>query len=246
MATLYIVATPIGNLEDISERAVRILRDVGVIACEDTRKTGRLLQRFGIEPKARMVPYHEHNEEKAGRRVLEFLGWGKNVALCSNAGYPGISDPGYRIVGDALQAGHGVEVIPGACAVEPALISSGLPSSSYIFKGFPPRRPGPRRKFIETDAAGPHTLVIYESPYRLAALLVQALEVLGDRRAAVCIELTKLHESVERGWLSELAAAFAEREVRGEVTVVIAGNHPKMIRPVPAEPSASPEPPPAW
>jgi len=239
VATLYIVATPIGNLEDISARAVRVLREAAVIACEDTRKTGRLLLRHGIEHKTRMVAYHEHNEEKAGHKILELLSWNKNVALCSNAGYPGISDPGYRVIADAVAAGHRIEVIPGASAVEPALLSSGLPSSSFTFKGFPPRKPGPRRRFLAEDAASAHTLIIYESPYRVAALLAQALEVYGDRRAAVCVELTKMYESIRRGWLSELAAEFAETEVRGEVTVVIAGHHPKMIRLAPGSgPSA--------
>ncbi len=233
MATLYIVATPIGNLEDVSARAVRVLREAAVIACEDTRKTGRLLLRHGIEHKARMVAYHEHNEEKAGHKILELLSWNKSVALCSNAGYPGISDPGYRVIADAVAAGHKIEVVPGASAVEPALLSSGLPTSSFVFKGFPPRKAGPRRRFLAEDAACAHTLIIYESPYRVAALLAQALEVYGDRRAAVCVELTKMFESTRRGWLSELAAEFAETEVRGEVTVVIAGNHPKMVRSAP-------------
>ncbi len=239
MATLYIVATPIGNLEDLSARAVRVLREAEVIACEDTRKTGRLLERHGIEHKARMVAYHEHNEEKAGRKILELLSWNKHVALCSNAGYPGVSDPGYRVIADAVGAGHKIEVIPGASAIEPALLSSGLPTSSFVFKGFPPRKAGPRRKFLAEDAEGAHTLVIYESPYRAATLLAQALEVYGDRRAAVCIELTKMFESIHRGWLSELAAQFADAELRGEVTIVIAGNHPKMIRSRPvAQPGA--------
>jgi 16S rRNA (cytidine1402-2'-O)-methyltransferase len=242
VATLYIVATPIGNLEDVSARAVRILREVAVIACEDTRKTGRLLERCGIEHKTRMVAYHEHNEEKAGHKILELLSWNKSVALCSNAGYPGVSDPGYRVIADAIEAGHKIEVIPGASAVEPSLLSSGLPTSSFVFKGFPPRKPGPRRRFLAEDAECAHTLIIYESPYRTAALLAQALEVYGDRRAAVCVELTKMFESVFRGWLSELAAQFAEVEVRGEVTVVIAGNHPKMIRSGPGTGPSAPWP----
>lgn len=235
MATLYIVATPIGNLEDLSARAARILREAEVIACEDTRKTGRLLERYAIEHKARMVAYHEHNEEKAGHRILELLSWNKSVALCSNAGYPGVSDPGYRVIADAVAAGHKIEVIPGAGAIEPALLSSGLPTSSFVFKGFPPRKAGPRGRFLAEDAQCAHTLIIYESPYRTAALLAQALEVYGDRRAAVCVELTKMFESIYRGWLSELTAQFAETEVRGEVTIVIAGNHPKMIRSRPGE-----------
>jgi 16S rRNA (cytidine1402-2'-O)-methyltransferase len=242
VATLYIIATPIGNLEDVSARAVRVLREAEVIACEDTRKTGRLLERHAIEHKTRMVAYHEHNEEKAGRKILELLSWNKSVALCSNAGYPGVSDPGYRVIADAVEAGHKIVVIPGPSAVEPALLSSGLPTSSFVFKGFPPRKAGPRRRFLAEDAECAHTLIIYESPYRAAALLAQALEVYGDRRAAVCVELTKMFESVYRGWLSELAAQFADAEIRGEVTIVIAGNHPKMIRSHPAQQPGAFEP----
>ena len=230
MATLYVVATPVGNLEDISYRAVRILGEVAALACEDTRKTRNLMERCQITPPPHILSYHEHNEERAGRKIIELLKCHKDVALCSNAGYPGISDPGYRIIAAAIERGDRVEVIPGAGAVAPALLSSGLPTSSYTFKGFPPRRPGPRRRFLEMEVAQPHTLICYESPFRVLTLLETALEVLGDRRAAVCIELTKKFESVHRGYLSELIAAFTDAKIRGEVTLVIAGNHPKLIR----------------
>ncbi|MCK4304127.1 MAG: 16S rRNA (cytidine(1402)-2'-O)-methyltransferase [Candidatus Eisenbacteria sp.] len=230
MATLYVIATPIGNLGDISHRAIQVLGTVNVIACEDTRKTRVLLDRFGIKPRQRLLSYHEHNEEQGGRRILRRLAAGLDVALCSNAGYPCISDPGYRIVTAALDQGHRLEVIPGAGAVEPALLSSGLPTSSFTFKGFPPRKPGPRRRFLERELESPHTLVVFESPYRVGTLLELALVVLGDRRAAVCVELTKRFEAVHRGYLSDLAEAFTGRKVRGEVVVVIAGNHPKLIR----------------
>ena len=225
------MATPIGNLEDVSHRAVRVLGEVDLIACEDTRKTRILLARYEIRPRTRMLACHEHNEERAARTIVKHLAAGKSVGLCSNAGYPSVSDPGYRVVAEVLQHGYRVEVIPGAGAVEPALIASGLPTSSFVFKGFPPRRPGPRRRFLEMDAAAPHTLVLFESPQRVAGLLEVAHEVLGDRKAAVCIELTKRFERVHRGWLSDLAAELADQRVRGEVTVVIAGNHPKLIRP---------------
>lgn len=230
MATLYVVATPIGNLEDMSHRATRVLGEAGVIACEDTRKTRVLLDRYGIRPRARMLSYHAHNETQAGRKILKILSQGQDVALCSNAGYPGISDPGFRIITAALEQGRRLEVIPGAGAVQPALLSSGLPTSSYTFKGFAPRKPGPMRRFLEMDSALPHTLILYESPHRVGSLLRMALSVLGDRRAAVCVELTKKFESVHRGWLADLAEEFADRKVRGEVTIVIAGNHPKLVR----------------
>ncbi len=230
MATLYIVATPIGNLEDVSLRALRVLREVGVLACEDTRHTAILLQRHGLPRPAIVFSHHEHNERRAAEQILGHLDAGRDVAVCSNAGYPGISDPGYDAIALASAAGHRIEVIPGASAVPVALLASGLPTSSYTFKGFPPRKPGRRRAFLEQERELPHTLVIYESPYRLGRLLAEALEVLGDRRAAVCLELTKQFERVHRGWLSELAPQFAEGKVKGEVVVVVAGSHPKFSR----------------
>ncbi|HPO13293.1 MAG TPA: 16S rRNA (cytidine(1402)-2'-O)-methyltransferase [Candidatus Hydrogenedentes bacterium] len=227
MATLYLIATPIGNLEDITHRAVRVLGEIDALACEDTRITRRIFERYGISLPATVFPYHEHNEEQAGKRILGLLANGSNVGLCTDGGCPGISDPGYRIIMACYEAGHAVEVLPGASAVTTALLLSGLPSSSYTFKGFPPRKPGPRKRFLELDRDLPHTLVIFESPYRLAALLADAHAVLGNRLAAVCIELTKRFERVHRGSLSELSVQFQKQEVRGEVTVVIAGNHPK-------------------
>ncbi|MFH1144722.1 MAG: 16S rRNA (cytidine(1402)-2'-O)-methyltransferase [Candidatus Eisenbacteria bacterium] len=230
MATLYLVATPIGNLEDVTFRAVRILSSVTTLACEDTRTTRKLLARHGIARPARLFACHEHNELRAAAGIVHLLDGGTDVALCSEAGYPGVSDPGYRVIAAALEAGHRVEVIPGAGAVEPALLASGLPSTSFTFKGFPPRRPGPRRRFVESDREAPHTLIFFESPNRVAAFLTDAQQVLGDRRGAVCIEMTKKFEEVHRGWLSELIAFFAGREIKGEVTIVIAGHHPKFTR----------------
>ena len=226
---LYVVATPIGNLEDVTHRALSVLGRADILACEDTRRTRKLLDRYDIKP-PKTVSYHEHNEEKAGRRIIEALAEGKTVALCSDSGLPGISDPGYRIVSEALEQGLEVEVIPGPCAATTALVASGLPTSSYVFKGFPPRKGGPRRRFLQAEQGGPHTLVIFESPHRTAALLADAAEVLGDRLAAVCIELTKKFERVDRGYLTDLAARYKDAEIRGEVTVVIAGNHPKFRR----------------
>jgi 16S rRNA (cytidine1402-2'-O)-methyltransferase len=224
---LYIIATPIGNLEDMTLRAIRVLGEVGALACEDTRHTRILFAKHGIPSPRTILSYREQNEDLAGARIIGMLKQGLSVGICSDAGYPGISDSGYRVIVKAIQEGFPVEVIPGAGAIEPALLSSGLPTSSFTFKGFPPRKPGVRRRFLEMDKDLPHTLVFYESPFRLQKLLVDALGVLGDRLAAVCIELTKQFERVHRGSLSELAAAFQDQKVRGEITVVIAGNNPK-------------------
>ncbi len=231
MAKLYIVATPIGNLEDFSRRAERVLNEVDVIACEDTRTTRVLLSRYGIEPKNRMVAYHEHNEEAGGRKILSHLDNGLDVALCSDAGSPAISDPGYRIIVDLLESDHEMEVIPGPGAVETALVYSGLPTSSYTFRGFPPRKTGARQRFIEMSRNLPHTIIFFESPHRIGAFLIDLLAVLGDRQAAVCLELTKKFERFHRGYLSDLIPDFEGRKAKGEITVVVAGNHPKLTRP---------------
>ena len=220
---LIVVATPIGNMEDITFRAVRTLGEVDALACEDTRRTRKILQHYDIRRPPVLISYREHTEQRAGARILRLLEEGKSVALCSDAGYPGVSDPGYRIVSEALDRGYRVEVLPGAGAVTAALVSSGLPTSSYTFKGFPPRRPGRRRRFLEMEAGSSHTLVFFESPQRTAALLQEAQEALGDRMAAVCIDLTKKFERVERGSLSELAQRLRDREMKGEVTIVVAG-----------------------
>lgn len=230
MATLYVVATPIGNLEDITYRAVRVLGEVEALACEDTRLTRRIFQRYEIAKPKQMFPYHEHNETAAANGILALLDRDKNVALCSDGGYPGISDPGFRILSQAAAAGHTIEVLPGASAIPTALLSSGLSTSSYTFKGFPPRKPGPRKRFLEAERDLPHTLVLFESPYRVAKLLADAHEVLGDRQAAVCIELTKKFERVTRGYLADLCETFRDQKIKGEVTVVIAGNNPKFAR----------------
>lgn len=221
--TLFVIATPIGNMEDITHRAVRVLGELDAIACEDTRITRRIFERYAIPSPRTIFSYHEHNEEGAGRRILGLLQEGLRVGLCSDAGQPGISDPGFRIIAAAHEHGHRVEVIPGPSAVTTALAVSGLPTSSFVFKGFPPRKSGPRRRFLELDREAPHTLVMYESPYRIGQLLQDALDVLGDRPAAVCVELTKKFERVHRGGLAALLPAFTGREVKGEITLVISG-----------------------
>jgi 16S rRNA (cytidine1402-2'-O)-methyltransferase len=233
MARLIIVATPIGNLEDITLRALRVLGEVSVLACEDTRHTRKIFEKHGIHSPRSIISYREQNEELAGARIMGALKEGMTVAVCSDAGYPGISDAGYRIISRALEDGHDIEVLPGAGAVEPALLCSGLPTSSFTFKGFPPRKPGVRRRFLAMDKDLPHTLIYYESPFRLQKFLGAALEVLGDRRAAVCVELTKQFEKIHRGTLSHLVEQFKDGSIRGEVTVVIAGNHPKFAGDLP-------------
>ncbi len=228
---LYLVATPIGNLEDITLRALRVLGEVDALACEDTRFTRRIFERHAIASPKTLFSYHEHNEAFAGRRILGLIEAGATVAVCTDGGLPGVSDPGYRIVRDCIERGFPVEVLPGASAVTTALIASGLSTSSFTFKGFAPRKSGARQRFFEVEKEAPHTLVVFESPYRVGKVLADAFAALGDRQAAVCIELTKKFEEIHRGFLSELAAQFEGKSVKGEVTVVIAGNNPKFARP---------------
>jgi len=222
MGKLVLIATPIGNMEDLTHRAARVLGELDALACEDTRITRRIFERYSIASPRTVFAYHEHNEETSGRRILGLLEEGLNVGICSDGGCPGISDPGYRAIRAALAAGHTLEVLPGPSAVHTALLLSGLPSSSYTFKGFPPRKTGARKRFIELDRALPHTLVFFESPFRIGAFLADALEVLGDREAAVCLELTKQFERIHRGRLSALVPQFATQP-KGEATIVVAG-----------------------
>jgi 16S rRNA (cytidine1402-2'-O)-methyltransferase len=219
---LYLVATPIGNLGDITLRAVETLKSVDCVASEDTRKTGLLLLHLGI--KKPQVSFHEHNEDRAGGKLLAMLQGGKSVALVTNAGTPGISDPGYTLVRSAIDQGIAVTMIPGASALVMALVLSGLPVHSFTFRGFPPHKGGPRRRFLEADLESVYTLVYYESPYRLKNFLTDALAIFGDRKAAIANELTKFFERVDRGNLSDLIKQVETVEPRGEYTVVIAGN----------------------
>jgi 16S rRNA (cytidine1402-2'-O)-methyltransferase len=222
--TLYVVATPIGNMGDITLRALDVLRGCDALAAEDTRRTRQLLTRYEIPRPRTLLSLHEHNEEHSAQRVVGLLGGGAKVALCSDAGTPLISDPGYRTLKLVVESGFPVVPIPGPSASVAALSISALPPSSFTFKGFPPRKPGPRKRFFEQDAEQPHTLVVYESPHRIARMLADALEVLGDREACVCVDLTKRFEATHRGPLSALAQEFDGVTVRGEITVVIAGN----------------------
>ena len=241
MGKLYIIATPIGNLEDMTLRALRVLGEIDALACEDTRRTRILFSKHGIKSPRTILSYRESNEPHAVSRVAGLLAKGLSVGVCSDAGYPGISDAGFRVIKRALEDGHSVEVLPGAGAIEPALLCSGLPTSSFTFKGFPPRKPGARRKFLEMEKDLPHTLVFYESPFRLHTLLADAREVYGDRMAAVSIELTKQFEKTVRGTLGELCERFQDWKARGEVTVVVAGNNPKFSAPGFGKEDAAPD-----
>lgn len=226
---LHIIATPIGNLGDLSPRALDAFKGAEIIACEDTRRTWQLLTHFGIS-RPEMVSYRQGNEERITATIIAAVKAGKQVALCSDGGYPGISDPGYRLIRTCASEGVEYEVIPGASAVNVALLMSGLSTSSFTFRGFPPRGPGAIRNWFAEDKDKEHTLICYESPFRIAATLQAALETLGDREAAVCIELTKLHERVSRGYLSDLVKEYQNLQVKGEVALVIAGNNPKFCR----------------
>lgn len=218
---LYLVATPIGNLADISLRALETLRGADYVASEDTRKTGRLLKHFDI--KKPQISFHEHNEQRVCQRIISLLEQGKSVALVTNAGTPGISDPGFTLVRSAIEAGTEVTMIPGAAAFVMAVVLSGLAVHSFTFRGYPPRTKGKRRRFLAADRDSPYTLVYYESPHRLRSFLEDALEVFGDRQAAIAKELTKMFETVRRGRLSELLAGLEEKP-KGEYAVVIAGS----------------------
>jgi 16S rRNA (cytidine1402-2'-O)-methyltransferase len=218
--TLYLVATPIGNLEDITQRALRILGEVDVIACEDTRRTQQLLNHYGI--KTKMLSYHEHNERARAAELGAFIASGGSVAVVSDAGTPGISDPGFRLVSDAVERGARVVPVPGAAAFVAALIASGLPTDEFFFGGFLPARSTQRRARLTEARSLNSTLIFYESPHRIAQTLADAREILGEREAAVARELTKLHEEIVRGRLSDLAERFAAADAaRGEMVIVI-------------------------
>lgn len=219
--TLYLCATPIGNLEDITLRALSTLREVDWIAAEDTRRTRKLLNHFGISKP--VISYHEHNEAQRAAELLERLARGESGALVSDAGTPVLSDPGYPLVRRAIEEGIAVVPVPGPSALIAALIVSGLPPHPFYFGGFLPRKEAERARVLKELAPLPATLVFYEAPHRLVETLEAARSILGDRNAAVARELTKLHEEVRRGKLSELASHFGAEGARGECVVVIAG-----------------------
>jgi len=240
-AILYLVATPIGNLEDITLRALRVLREARWVACEDTRRTAALLSHHGIT--ARLVSYHEHNERQRTQELIASLERGESVALVTDAGTPLVSDPGFRLVSACIERGIRVVPLPGASALLAALAASGMPCDEILFAGFLPARRGERRRALERLRAEPRTLVLFEAPHRLAASLADAAEILGDRRAAVGRELTKLYEEFRRGRLTDLASYFSATPARGEITLVIAapeGGAPSSSEGSPGEPHEVP------
>ena len=217
--TLYLVATPIGNLQDMTPRGLATLRDVSLIACEDTRHTRKLLTHFGISNK--LVSYHEHNEAERSADIIKLLTAGGSAAIVSDAGTPGISDPSFVIVQKAREAGFAVVPIPGPVAFVSAVTASGLPTDSIYFGGFLPSRSGDRRRRLQEAASIPATLVFYESPHRLVRSLADCLMVLGDRRAAIAREITKLHEEIVDGKLSELIDRSSSASLKGEYVLII-------------------------
>jgi 16S rRNA (cytidine1402-2'-O)-methyltransferase len=220
LGTLYLVATPIGNLEDISPRALRILRSAALIAAEDTRHTRKLLTHFDIH--TRLISYHEHNKLSRLDQVLNAL-QGGDVALVSDAGTPALNDPGYELVRAALQAGFQVSPVPGPSAPIAALVASGLPTDSFLYLGYLPRKESERERLLSQVRALPYTLIFLESPHRLLAALDDLQQGLGDRQSAVARELTKLYEEIYRGSLSQAAAHFKAHPPQGEFTLVVAG-----------------------
>jgi 16S rRNA (cytidine1402-2'-O)-methyltransferase len=219
--TLYLVGTPIGNLGDVSDRARRTLSAVALVAAEDTRRTGRLLKELGLS--APLMSFFEGNEERRVPQVLERLVEGEDVALVSDAGMPGLSDPGFRLVAACIEAGVPIDVVPGPSAAVAALVISGLPTDRFVFEGFLPRTGRARRQRLAGLAMEPRTIVVFESPRRVARTLEEFAVVLGDRPAAVVRELTKVHQEVLRGSLSEILEQVKGRELRGEVVVVVHG-----------------------
>jgi len=222
VASLYVVSTPIGNLGDITRRAVEVLGSVDVVLAEDTRRTGQLLKHLDVH--ARLISAHEHNEASRSRLVVEILGEGRDVAMVTDAGTPLLSDPGARIVREVVAAGFDVVPIPGASALLAALVASGIEAGTFTFLGFPPRKGGSRTEMMEEIAASPRAVVLYESPNRVGRLLRDLAEAAGDaRRVCVARELTKLHEEIWRGTLAEGAEIYENVEVLGEIVVVVEG-----------------------
>jgi 16S rRNA (cytidine1402-2'-O)-methyltransferase len=223
MGVLYLVGTPIGNLDDLSERARATLASVALVAAEDTRRTGRLLRGLGIRKP--LISMFEGNEEERAAQLIERLEAGEDVAVVTDGGMPSISDPGYRVVQLAVERGIDIRVVPGPSAVIAALVLSGLPTDRFAFEGFLPRRPGDRGRRLQALRHDPRTIVLFESPRRVHTLLREIVATLGDRRVAFCRELTKLHEEVLRGTASDVLERLGDRELKGEVAVVVEGEH---------------------
>ena len=227
MGTLYIIPTPVGNMEDMTFRAIRILKEVDIILAEDTRTSGVLLKHFGIEN--RLMSHHKFNEHETSASVVERLRGGQNVALISDAGTPGISDPGFYLVREAAKAGIEVFTLPGATAFVPALVTSGMPCDRFTFEGFLPQKKGRQTK-MESLRNEQRTMIFYESPRRLVKTLTQMAEIFGGNRpACVCREISKIHEDCQRGTLSSLASHFTEQEPRGEIVLIVGGADPDSI-----------------
>ena len=220
--TLYLVATPIGNLSDITHRAIQVLRDVDLIACEDTRHTQKLLNHYSITTKT--VSYHEHNEQQRAVQLIDQLKQGSSIAVVSDAGTPSVSDPGFRLVRAAIENDVPIVPVPGPSALISALIAAGLPTDQFFFAGFLPAKSNARRARLSELQTVPGTLIFYEAPHRLAATLKDAFEILGEREAVVARELTKVHEEIRRGHLSVLSEHYEREEPRGEIVVLIDHN----------------------
>jgi 16S rRNA (cytidine1402-2'-O)-methyltransferase len=219
--TLYVVATPIGNLDDISNRALTVLNDADLILCEDTRRTRKLLSRYGIE--ARTMSFHEHNEAKKTPAIIDKLKDNARIALVSDAGTPTISDPGYRLISALSETDIPIVPIPGPSAVTALLSVAGLPTDRFVYEGFLPVKSGKRRRRLEELAADPRTIVLFESPFRIARTLNECHEILGDRRCCLGRELTKQFEEIRRGTLAEIAAWAGDRKLKGEIVLAIEG-----------------------
>ena len=224
--TLYIVSTPIGNLGDITLRALEILKSVDLVAAEDTRHSRKLFSRYGI--KTPLISYYSAKEEVTGDKVLAALQSGKNVALISDAGTPGISDPGYYLIKKTIEEGGKVITIPGPSAIISALTLSGLPTDRFVFEGFLPPKGSARKKRLEAICNEKRTIILYESPRRAGRTLKELLKLLGDRKAALARELTKIHEEVVRGNISDIIKVIEEKGLKGEVTLILAGQNEKV------------------
>lgn len=225
MGILYIVPTPVGNMEDMTLRAIRVLKEADIVLAEDTRTSGMLLKHFDIQNK--LMSHHKFNEHGTSASVVERLKAGMNIALISDAGTPGISDPGFFLVREATRAGITVQCLPGATACIPAIVTSGLPCDRFCFEGFLPQKKG-RQTFLTSLIDECRTMIFYESPYRLVKTLTQFSEIFGpDREACVCREISKLHEESIHGTLSEISGHFAIHDPRGEIVIIVAGKNNK-------------------